>query len=114
MNPPSRFLEEIPEELCEEVEEKNTDLMRGRKYFNNNRGYGSLPKTFLKPTTKISPVVNSDSYVTVDDVRPGDMVHHQEFGSGLIVALAGNLATIAFKERGVKKMMLGVAPLTKV
>ena len=56
---------------------------------------------------------SSESFLTSDDVRPGDMVLHQEFGSGLIVALSGNLGTIAFKERGVKKMMLGVAPLTR-
>ena len=47
------------------------------------------------------------------EVRPGDMVEHPQFGSGLIVSIAGTLATIAFKRAGVKKMMLGVAPIRK-
>ena len=51
--------------------------------------------------------------LTAEEVRPGDMVIHPQFGSGLIVSIAGSLATIAFKRSGVKKMMLGVAPLTK-
>jgi hypothetical protein len=42
------------------------------------------------------------------------MVEHPEFGGGLVVALSGSLITVAFKTRGVKKMMLGIAPLTKV
>ena len=46
-------------------------------------------------------------------IRPGDMVEHPQFGSGLIVSIAGTLATIAFKRAGVKKMMLGVAPIRK-
>lgn len=115
MNPPSRFLEEIPQELCIEQVEKNTDLIRSRKQFGYS-SYGKISKTFLKPVAKTEATVSetAGSYVTREDVRPGDMVHHKEFGSGLIIALEGNLATIAFKERGVKKMMLGVAPLTKV
>lgn len=116
MNPPSRFLEEIPEELCVEQVEKNNDFIRSKKQFGGYSSYGKLSKTFMKPVAQkdSSPQEANQEYVTSETVRPGDMVRHQEFGSGLIVALDGNLATVAFKERGVKKMMLGVAPLTKV
>lgn len=117
MNPPSRFLEEIPEDLCVEQIEKNSDLIRSRKSFGYKSSYQRSPKTFLKPVATIKQEggqVSGGTYVTAEDVRPGDMVHHQEFGNGLIIALAGNLVTVAFKERGVKKMMLGVAPLTKI
>lgn len=117
MNPPSRFLEEIPEELCIEQEEKNTNLLRSKKYFGGSFGYQKKSKTFLKPNTaqaEATRISGETPSVSAEEVRPGDMVRHPEFGSGLIISLTGNLATIAFKERGVKKMMLGVAPLTKI
>lgn len=117
MNPPSRFLEEIPEELCVEQIEKNTDLIRSRKTFGYRSSYGRSSKTFMKPvgiTKSETPQGEKNTYVSGTEIRPGDMVYHQEFGNGLIIALSGNLVTVAFKERGVKKMMLGVAPLTKL
>lgn len=116
MNPPSRFLEEIPPELCIEKQEKNTDFMRPKKYgYQGTGGYQSKPKTFIKPLVNtVTDQQNESPKITAADVRPGDMVTHQEFGGGLIISVEGNLATIAFKERGVKKMMLGIAPLRKV
>lgn len=117
MNAPSRFLEEIPEELCVEQIEKNTDMMRPRRSFGYGKYQSQSQKTFLKPVANLNKSISSapiGDFAKVGEVRPGDMVHHQEFGSGLIIALAGNLVTVAFKERGVKKMMLGVAPLTKI
>jgi DNA helicase-2/ATP-dependent DNA helicase PcrA len=53
-------------------------------------------------------------FVQPGEVRPGDMVEHVQFGGGLIVSLAGTIATIAFKRAGVKKMALGIAPIRKV
>lgn len=115
MNPPSRFLEEIPQDLCYEQEEKNTDLIRSRKYGSAKFQVGVRPKKFLKPKIQKEDLASKSikEFLTAEEVRPGDMVRHDEFGSGLIIALAGNLVTVAFKERGVKKMMLGVAPLYK-
>ena len=55
----------------------------------------------------------NETPLQADEVRPGDMVTHPQFGSGLIVSLNGTLATIAFKRSGVKKMMLGIAPLRR-
>ena len=62
-----------------------------------------------------APMTSSEAIkpLQADEVRPGDMVTHPQFGSGLIVSVSGSLATIAFKRSGVKKMMLGVAPLSK-
>lgn len=111
MNPPSRFLEEIPEELCVEQQEKNTDFLSAKRRPRSFMPYQKHSKNFVKPKSALEPIHEP---VTSEEVRPGDMVMHGEFGSGLIIAISGNLATIAFKERGVKKMMLGVAPLKKV
>ncbi len=116
VNPPSRFLSEIPEHLVEEKECVSSGMM-AKKYFRKN--FHSFPrtmKTSISFEEKPKSVEGSGAFVkpvAPEDVRPGDMVEHPQFGGGLIVSIAGTLATIAFKRAGVKKMMLGVAPLRK-
>lgn len=116
VNPPSRFLSEIPEHLVEEKERVSSGMM-AKKYFRKN--FHSFPrtmKTSISFEEKPKSVEGSGAFVkpvAPEDVRPGDMVEHPQFGGGLIVSIAGTLATIAFKRAGVKKMMLGVAPLRK-
>jgi DNA helicase-2/ATP-dependent DNA helicase PcrA len=50
--------------------------------------------------------------------KPGDRVHHGEFGEGMVVSLDpkgdGHRVTIAFPKRGVKKLDLRYAPLQKL
>ncbi len=114
VNPPSRFIGEIPLHLVEEKERVSSGMM-GKKYFQKSfHRFPSTPKkkSFLSETKTVS----SEEKITPlqpGEVRPGDMVEHPQFGSGLIVSIAGTLATIAFKRSGVKKMMLGVAPIRK-
>ena len=49
--------------------------------------------------------------------RPGDRVAHAQFGRGVVVSCAlvpgDQQVTVAFEERGVKKLMLSFAPLTR-
>ncbi len=117
VNPPSRFISEIPSHLIDEKELKRTGMM-GKRHF--RKSFHSFPVATkkvgsLKEALKISEGnTETAEPLTFSDVRPGDMVEHPQFGSGLIVSIAGTLATIAFKRAGVKKMMLGVAPLKKV
>lgn len=123
VNPPSRFLQEIPTHLISEGERVSSGML-GKRHFKKSfypvsRGNGSVKKnsSFAETAKSISQNENNNEHINplgVDDVRPGDMVEHPQFGSGLIVSIAGTLATIAFKRSGVKKMMLGVAPLKKI
>jgi DNA helicase II / ATP-dependent DNA helicase PcrA len=115
INPPSRFIAEIPADLIEERDRVSSGMM-GKKYFQRSfQRYPSAPKKKLAaPVAKSESVAPAGAPLQLGEVRPGDMVEHPQFGSGLIVSIAGTLATIAFKRAGVKKMMLGVAPLTKV
>lgn len=117
VNPPSRFISEIPSHLIDEKELKRSGMM-GKRHF--RKSFHSFPIA----TKKVGSLQDHPKPLSSDDakerkplapgeVRPGDMVEHPQFGSGLIVSIAGTLATIAFKRAGVKKMMLGVAPLTK-
>jgi DNA helicase-2/ATP-dependent DNA helicase PcrA len=109
-NPPSRFLEEIPEKLCEEKHIISEEFLGRRKSFTPRPSFARTPMT-KSVTTKESVQKN---FLTAHDVRPGDMVSHKDFGRGLIMSLSGNLVTVAFREKGVKTMMLGVAPLEKL
>lgn len=120
VNPPSRFISEIPNHLIEEKELKRSGMM-GQRHFKKSfhsfpvasKKVGSLHEA-LQRQEKGSETEERGIPLSADDVRPGDMVEHPSFGSGLIVSIAGTLATIAFKRAGVKKMMLGVAPLKKI
>lgn len=117
VNPPSRFISEIPSHLIEEQELKRSGMM-GKRHFKKSfhsfpvatKKVGSLAEALKRQETSDESVAP----LSPGDVRPGDMVEHPQFGGGLIVSIAGTLATIAFKRSGVKKMMLGVAPLKKL
>lgn len=117
VNPPSRFISEIPNHLIDEKELKRSGMM-GKRHF--RKSFHSFPVASkkvgsLKEALKISEgSTETMTPLAPGDVRPGDMVEHPQFGGGLIVSIAGTLATIAFKRAGVKKMMLGVAPLKKL
>lgn len=94
VNPPSRFLGEIPEHLVERHEE-------ARQSFFHDFGH---PKESAKGQKKISSGGN---------FRPGDSVAHPTFGDGVVISLDGGIATVAFKKKGLKKLALDLAPLTK-
>ena len=111
VNPPSRFLSEIPDELVEKREQKPESAF----FPTRKKGYGPSTGFRQKSHPKIEREKILDRPVAIEtDLRPGDMVEHQDFGSGLILAIDGKLVSVAFKRAGVKKMMLGVAPLRKI
>lgn len=48
------------------------------------------------------------------DAVPGDKVKHDKFGEGLVISIEGNIIEVAFGDAGIKKMAIGIAPLTKI
>jgi DNA helicase II / ATP-dependent DNA helicase PcrA len=106
MNPPSRFVEEIPESLLERKESTGATA-----FFPARRKRYAHPIRRFRPATAETPTA---SFAPATELRPGDMVEHAQFGSGLVIAVEGTLVSVAFKRAGVKKMMLGVAPLKKI
>lgn len=115
VNPPSRFLAEIPEALVEKREPKaDSAFFPSRKpSFGFGGGY--------RKKSSISSFATSQKEKDIErpvekatDLRPGDMVEHGQFGGGLVISVEGKLVSVAFKKAGVKKMMLGIAPLRKV
>ncbi len=111
VNPPSRFLSEIPTELVEKREQKPESAFFPSRKPSYGSSFGYRRKTSSVEAPK-SPSEKTASGAT--DLRPGDMVEHDQFGSGLVLSLDGKLVSVAFKRAGVKKMMLGVAPLRKI
>lgn len=121
VNPPSRFLQEIPNHLIDEAARVASGML-GKRHFQKSRSYfpavSKKQSAFAATAKSVSQDQSEEKSVggkvlTAEEVRPGDMVEHPQFGSGLVISIVGMLATIAFKRSGVKKMMLGVAPLRK-
>ena len=112
-NKPSRFLEEVPDELCEKS--------RSREWKKPQPGV-VLPSSAQEARTvgirsarNFGPV--EASAPTQENFRPGDHVRHKTFGSGVILKVSpmGNdkLLEIAFQQAGTKKIMANYARLQK-
>jgi DNA helicase-2/ATP-dependent DNA helicase PcrA len=113
---PSRFLEELPQNLLEMV------------------GYHKAPKTgwdekviyqqprINKPEPPASSYVHqvsgSFSPAAAESLAAGMQIEHQKFGYGTIISMEGNqdarMATIDFKKAGQKKLLLKFAKLSIV
>ena len=112
-NRPSRFLEEIPDELIKEV---------GLSQRPKPAAGGYVPKTASpysaakKPVAK--PFVPKPSAPAMIDFSAGDTVEHGTFGRGVVLSVKkmGNdaLLEIAFETTGTKKLMAKFAKLKKI
>ena len=116
-NPPSRFLSEI-----------DAQFQPAEATFGfNPQGFGSAaggpvgpfsPKEFARgefsgvPQGPPPPSNSEPRYVP--DLAEGDSVKHELFGTGTIVELDGDNATIYFKGKGTKKLNISFAPLQKL
>jgi DNA helicase II / ATP-dependent DNA helicase PcrA len=98
-NPPSRFLQEIPEELVDDL---------------------SRPKLTVDEEIRLSVKVASQNpdpvFVRRAGVewRDGDSVFHAVFGKGVVVGQDSNIVTVAFAGAGVKKLDKTIAPIKKL
>ena len=87
MNLPSRFIEEIDENLIESNVVK-TPQINASKMYESGRN---------------------------DDLNVGDRVTHEKYGDGVVVKVEGSLATIAFGHKeGIKQLMKNHKSLKKV
>jgi DNA helicase-2/ATP-dependent DNA helicase PcrA len=100
-NPPSRFLEEIPAELVD--------------WRRLESSVASIPAV---ATLAARPGVRSPGNRTVVHLEPGDRVTHDTFGMGTVVAVEGTgeraIASIDFRDQGVKRLLLRYAPVEKL
>jgi len=97
VNPPSRFLDDIPAHLV------NNDQETKNKFQANLKSQISNPKTKnynLKPKTS--------------HFKDGDRVKHNEFGEGVVISAIDDLLVIAFKKVGIKRISAEYANLKKI
>jgi DNA helicase-2/ATP-dependent DNA helicase PcrA len=119
-NAPSRFISEIPVDLIMPLnEEKQMGYQRKYNKFSDDLYEGNNPN-YSKPfpgkggfSAAAQPVTKplSDS----SELSLGSKVKHKIFGEGTVITIKedkGNqVATVAFKNKGIKQLVLGIAPL---
>jgi DNA helicase II / ATP-dependent DNA helicase PcrA len=138
-NPPSRFLDEIPETLVSEVGGRGRASRGGRTYSpggsgRRRTGDDTEGRTFGRGDRQLRSGIGSGRDRIVDnalasrdtgpvrsgaevDFRVGDDVVHATFGEGVVIDMDGTgdraEATIRFAGVGEKRLLLSWAPLTK-
>ena len=107
-NPPSRFLDEIPDELLDCKEERPT--ITPMTEISSRSGSISMSATFTAPQ-KAEPAKDLPDYTV------GDKVKHRKFGIGTVVSAQSMgkdvLLRIDFPE-GEKKLLAAYAPIEKL
>ena len=86
-NVPSRFISEIGDELLEEEKKQ--------KLFENKR-------------------IDKEKMLVDNNLQPGDLIEHEKYGKGVVLAIDGSIATISFTKSGVKKLLKNHKAIKKV
>ena len=113
-NPPSRFLEEIPEEL---LDARREEPMRAAPQWDGTptRSRGPVVTSTRGPGPRDRSTAGTRPVISVD---VGDRVTHDTFGLGTVVAVSGAgdkaEATIDFGSVGSKRLLLRYAPVEKL
>ena len=101
----SRFLQEFPEELIDDLRKPAADL-RPR-----NATYAGAPRAGAATVSVPKPKVDVGNWST------GDKVVHPKFGPGMIVAVNGTgadaMLSVAFPGIGIKQLIAGYAQLER-
>lgn len=124
-NPPSRFLSEIDAEFqpSEAYGWGVSDHSGQGKSWDARVLSGDTSSSVLlraraggspTPATPSYPSGATDEPRYVPELSEGDTVKHQVFGTGTVVELDGDNATIYFKGKGAKKLNIAFAPLEKL
>lgn len=125
-NMPSRFLKEIPEELCSFDGIRRSLSSMGYSSVNKQRGYSSAESAAsaakgdfaAKPTAKSVHSAYASSAKSAASYNAGQRVRHKTFGDGLVIKVTpmggDTMLEIAFDTVGTKKLMAGYAKLTVI
>lgn len=99
MNPPSRFLDDIPENLVEQKSYREAEQKLFEKLLSKSAKGGSAFGRKIKTKTQF---------------KGGEKVLHAEFGEGIVVSVAGDTLVVAFKKAGIKRLSAEFAKLKKI
>jgi DNA helicase-2/ATP-dependent DNA helicase PcrA len=116
-NPPSRFLDEIPETLVDVVDgNRRASRRSGGGDGSWGRGLGSSKDPIVEQALRSSGPRPSGAESL--GLKVGDDVRHAKFGEGVIIDLEGvgdkAEATVRFPEIGEKRLLLSWSPLEKI
>ena len=124
-NPPSRFLDEIPEHLVEEIQGERR-AMRSRRSGSGDRpwtGTGGWASRSAEHRERVvdaalKPRAPEPSGADQLGLKAGDDVRHNSFGEGVILSVRGEgakaEAVVNFPGVGEKVLLLSWAPLEKI
>jgi DNA helicase-2/ATP-dependent DNA helicase PcrA len=126
-NPPSRFLDELPEELVEhEGDVRTRTTSQRRRADEGRRSFGSFDPDDEYRERQVDAAMSAGrsavgpkpSQAHELGLRIGDNVEHAVFGEGVIIDITGSgedvEAVVNFRERGRKHLILAWAPLKKI
>lgn len=106
-NPPSRFLDDIPEHLIE-------NCYRDPSQKNPKGILDKVSRFSYAPQRKRQPkIILPERKPNQLSLKDGDRILHEKFGPGLIIASAGDTLTVAFSQLGLKKISASIAPIKK-
>ncbi len=113
-NPPSRFIEEIPGELCLIEDERAPRI--SYKFTDDGAVYTRRPRTVYTADRQSAPKKPSPTANAAKAFAEGDRVRHSTFGAGTVLSVkkmgADTLYEIEFDKVGKKKLMATYARLT--
>jgi DNA helicase II / ATP-dependent DNA helicase PcrA len=123
-NPPSRFLDEIPDGLVEAIEQRRASR-GGRTYGGGGGGWRDGGESSRREEARermvdaaLRPAGPSRSGAEELGLKVGDDVRHGTFGEGVILHIEGTgdktEAVIRFPDVGEKRLLLSWSPLTKL
>ncbi len=121
-NPPSRFLSEIDVDFQPDTSFTFQGLHDMHNSFDQSYDDGSdfgpsdssSSRDANSLTNDQARIFDSNEPRYVPELNEGDQVRHQIFGTGTVVELDGDTATIYFKGKGPKKLNISFAPLEKI
>ena len=124
-NPPSRFLDEIPNELIEEI--GGSRMLRSRRdrgdRDTSGRTFGGGGRASENHDSMVEQALAAANRPTQSGaealgLRVGDDVRHGQWGEGVIVDIEGSgdkaEASVHFPSIGEKRLLLSWAPLEKI
>ncbi|WP_100400732.1 DNA helicase PcrA [Bacillus sp. FJAT-44742] len=118
-NPMSRFIKELPEELLDGLEKKETPAWMktsrgaGQELMGRNRRESSPQGGRTAPSRSATMTTGGNQF----DWQVGDKAEHKKWGTGTVVSKKGegeNLELdIAFPKEGIKRLFAKFAPIKK-
>ncbi len=125
MNPPSRFIREIPEHLMQDAFLERYAYTRSGmgSVGGKSVGAGAGGREWSRPDQGLPagggrPPARSSSRQGNAEFAAGDKVKHGKYGEGTVVAVSksagDDMITVAFPDLGIKQFLVEMAPIEKL